>query len=199
LPKHNRSAGNGTETPPAGEVTLLLRQLKSGDRSKLDHLLELAYPSLRRLANHQFRAERFGHVLQPTALVNEAYLRIVAHRDQAWDSRAHFFGAVAQLMRRILIEHARNVQALKRGGRDCTISLHDIDVSGSQPSIEFLALDEALTGLEKVSSRQARIVEMRYFAGMSVPEVAEALGIDPRTVDRDWATARAWLRRRLLP
>jgi RNA polymerase sigma factor (TIGR02999 family) len=187
------------ETPLAGEVTLLLRQLKSGDRSKLDHLLELAYPSLRRLATHQFRAERLGHVLQPTALVNEAYLRIVAHRDQAWDSRAHFFGAVAQLMRRILIEHARNVQALKRGGRDCTISLHDIDVSGSEPSIDFLALDEALTGLERVSPRQARIVEMRYFAGMSVPEVAEALGIDPRTADRDWATARAWLRRRLHP
>jgi RNA polymerase sigma factor (TIGR02999 family) len=180
-------------------VTLLLRQLRSGDRSKLDQLLELAYPDLRRVAHHQFRAERFGHVLQPTALVNEAYLRIVAHKDQSWDSRAHFFGAAARLMRRILIEHARKVQALKRGGRDCFISLQDIDVPGSEPSIDFLALDEALTSLEKVSARQARIVEMRYFAGMSVPEVGEALGIDPRTVDRDWATARAWLRRRLHP
>jgi RNA polymerase sigma-70 factor (ECF subfamily) len=182
-----------------GKVTLLLRQLKSGDRTKFEQLLELVYPDLRRLAGHHFRAERPGHVLQPTALVNEAYLRLVAHEDQTWESRAHFFGAAAQLMRRILIEHARTVQAKKRGGRDGTIPLDGVDVPSTERPIDLLALDEALTNLEKVSPRQARIVELRYFAGMSVPEVAEAIGMDPRTVDRDWAVARAWLRLRLQP
>jgi RNA polymerase sigma-70 factor, ECF subfamily len=186
-------------TPPAGNVTLLLRQLKSGDRTKFDQLLELVYPNLRRLAGHHFRAEGPGHVLQPTALVNEAYLRLVAHEDQTWESRAHFFGAAARLMRRILIEHARTVQTQKRGGRDVTIPLDGVDVPIMERPIDFLALDDALTALEKVSPRQARIVELRYFAGMSVPEVAEAIGMDPRTVDRDWATARAWLRHRLRP
>jgi RNA polymerase sigma-70 factor (ECF subfamily) len=184
-------------TPPAGRVTLLLRELKSGDRAKLEQLLELVYPDLRRLAGHHFRAERPGHLLQPTALVNEAYLRLVAHDDQTWESRAHFFGAAARLMRRILIEHARVVHARKRGGRDGTIPLDGIDVPSTERPTDFLALDDALTALEKVSARQARIVELRYFAGMSVPEVAESIGVDPRTVDRDWAVARAWLRHRL--
>jgi len=187
-------------TPPrAGNVTLLLRELKAGDRTKFAQLVEVVYPDLRRLARHHFRAERPGHVLQPTALVNEAYLRLVAQEDQTWESRAHFFGAAAQLMRRILIEHARTVDARKRGGRDATMSLDGIEVPSTERPIDLLALDDALTALEKVSGRQARIVELRYFAGMSVPEVAEAIGMDPRTVDRDWATARAWLRRRLQP
>jgi RNA polymerase sigma factor (TIGR02999 family) len=184
-------------TPPAGTVTVLLRQLQAGDRTKFDQLLELVYPDLRRLAGHHFRAESPGHVLQPTALVNEAYLRLVAHEDQSWESRAHFFGAAARLMRRILIEHARTMQTQKRGGREGTIPLEGIDIPSPQRPIDFLALDAALTALEALSSRQARIVELRFFAGMSVPEVAEAIGVDPRTVDRDWATARAWLRRRL--
>ena len=182
-----------------GNVTLLLRELKSGKRAKLGQLLELVYPDLRRLAAQQFRAERPGHVLQPTALVNEAYLRLVAHQDQSWDSRAHFFGAAARLMRRILVDHARIARARKRGGRDGTVSLDGVDLRDVQRPIDLLALDSALKALEQVSPRQVRVVELRYFAGMSVPEVAEAIGMDPRTVDRDWATARAWLRRRLQP
>ena len=182
-----------------GNVTLLLRELKSGKRAKLGPLLELVYPDLRRLAAQQFRAERPGHVLQPTALVNEAYLRLVSHQDQSWDSRAHFFGAAAQLMRRILIDHARTARARKRGGRDGTVPLDGVDLRGVERPIDLLALDDALKALEQVSPRQVRVVELRYFAGMSVPEVAEALGMDSRTVDRDWATARAWLRRRLQP
>lgn len=184
---------------PARNVTELLRALRSGDRTKFDALLDLVYPDLRRLAARHFRAEGLGHVLQPTALVNEAYLRLVAHEDQTWENRVHFFGVAARLMRRILIEHARTLQTQKRGGRGATVPLDGIDVPIEARPMDFVALDEALTALGKVSPRQARIVELRYFAGMSVPEVAAALAMNPRTVDRDWAAARAWLRHRLQP
>lgn len=117
-------------TSSGGNVTVLLRQLRSGDRTSLEQLLELVYPDLRRLAQRHFLGERPGHVLQPTALVNEAYLRLITHKDQSWENRAHFFGAAGQLMRRILIEHARTVQARKRGGRDRTIPLDDVDAPG---------------------------------------------------------------------
>jgi RNA polymerase sigma factor (TIGR02999 family) len=180
-------------------VTFLLRQLRSGDRAILDQLTELIYPELRRLAARRFQAERTGHTLQPTALVNEAYLRLVAHDGQTWESRAHFFGAAAEIMRRILIDHARGCRAEKRGGGRGSLPLDEAMVVADAPSIDLLALDAALTDLAKLSHRQARIVELRYFAGLSVPETAEVLGLNPRTIDRDWATARAWLRRRLRP
>jgi RNA polymerase sigma factor (TIGR02999 family) len=183
----------------AGAVTLLLRQIRSIDSSSLERLVELIYPELRRLARGQLRRERPGHVLQPTALVNEAYLRLVAHDEQNWENRAHFFGAAAQAMRRILVDYARGQNARKRDAAWLppaeAVAAHLGDVA----AVDLLALDQALTELEKRSTRQARVVQLRYFGGLSVPETAEALGVTQRTVDRDWATARAWLRLRLTP
>ena len=164
----------------------------------LPDLMEVVYPELRRLARGLFRAERHGHLLQPTALVNEAYVRLIAHNHHNWHNRVHFFGAAAELMRRILVDHARANQARKRGGGTVT-TLEAAQLVADAPSIEILALDRALNELEQVSPRQVRIVELRYFGGLSVPETAEALGVNPRTVDRDWAAARVWLRRRLRP
>jgi RNA polymerase sigma factor (TIGR02999 family) len=165
----------------------------------MDRLMTLIYPELRRLARRQFRAERSDHLLQPTALVNEAYLRLVSHEAHTWENRSHFYGAAAQLMRRILIDHARAQRARKRNGDYAAIPLEEVAVFSEEPSIDVLALDEALTDLEKLSPRQVRIVELRYFAGSSIPEIAETLGMNARTVDRDWAAARAWLRHRLRP
>jgi RNA polymerase sigma factor (TIGR02999 family) len=159
--------------------------------------MELIYAELRRIAARQFREERPGHTLQPTALVNEAYLRLVAHNGQTWESRAHFFGAAAVIMRRVLIDHARASRADKRGGGQAAVMLDEASQAVNGPSIDLLALDVALTDLARISPRQGRIVELRYFGGLSVPETAEALGLNPRTVDRDWAAAKAWLRRRL--
>jgi RNA polymerase sigma factor (TIGR02999 family) len=181
----------------SGEVTVLLAQLRSGDQQTLARLIELIYPELRNLARKHFRQEKPGHVLQPTALVAEAYLRLVAHRDHRWENRAHFFGAASQVMRRILVEHARARNALKRQDR-CTIgSLDGISDRSESDVVDLIALDAALNQLEEQSRRQARIVQLRYFGGLSVPEVADVLQLTPRTVDRDWAAARAWLRRRL--
>lgn len=183
---------------PTDEITVLLRRARSGDESTLKALVELVYPELRALARAYFRRERPGHVLQTTALVNEAYLRLVSHEHHDWRNRAHFFGAAAQIMRRILVDYARAGRAQKRGGDH--VALSDIaDPVADGRSVELLALDEALSELEKLSARQARIVELRYFAGLSVSETAEALGVNARTVDRDWAAARAWLRRRMRP
>jgi RNA polymerase sigma factor (TIGR02999 family) len=179
------------------DVAVLLRRLRSGDRTSLDDLFAILYPELRKLAGGCFRQEGSGHVLQPTALVNEAYVRLIGQRQLEWQNRAHFLGAVAQVMRRILVDHARANQAGKRGGGRVAVALHEADVIAEPPRVELLALDEALRELEGVSSRQARIVELRYFGGLSVPETAEALGMNPRTVDRDWAAARVWLRRKL--
>jgi RNA polymerase sigma factor (TIGR02999 family) len=182
----------------AGEVTLVLNRLRAGDEGTLARLIELIHPELRKLAQRHFRHERPGHVLQPTALVNEAYLRLVGHRQHRWQNRAHFFAAASNLMRRILVEHARARKTLKRTD---VPSMQDDAVHGaSERDVEdLLALDAALEALEELSSRQAQIVQLRYFGGLSVPEAAEVLGVTPRTVDRDWAAARAWLRIRLQP
>jgi len=187
-----------SRSPTHGAVTVLLARLQAGDRSTLGALMEVVYPELRKLARALLRGERRGHLLQPTALVNEAYLRFVGHEDHGWQNRAHFFGAAAQLMRRILVDHARANLARKRGGGGVALTL-DAALAAEMPSIDMLALDRALDDLEKVAPRQARIVELRYLTGLSVPETAEALGMNPRTVDRDWAAARVWLRRRLNP
>jgi RNA polymerase sigma factor (TIGR02999 family) len=182
-----------------GAVTVLLGRLGRGDRAALAELTELVYPELRKLARALFRGERRGHLLQPTALVNEAYLRFVGHEHHDWQNRAHFFGAVAQLMRRILVDHARANLARKRGGGATTMTVAAAPLVAAMPTIDMLALDRALDELEKVSPRQARIVELRCLTGLSVQETAEALAMNPRTVDRDWAAARVWLRRRLRP
>jgi RNA polymerase sigma factor (TIGR02999 family) len=181
----------------ATQVTSLLREFRPGDGAAASRLMELIYPELKKLAQARLRHERAGHDLQPTALVHEAYMRLVAHEQHTWENRAHFYAAAANIMRRILIDHARRRQTQKREGEQTMLSLdHALDISQEQ-SVELLDLDEALSDLEKLSSRQARVVELRYFAGLSVPEVARALGVNARTVDRDWATARAWLRARL--
>ena len=184
-------------TSPATEVTRLLREFRPGDDDAASRLMELIYPELKKLARAQLRHERAGHDLQTTALVHEAYMRLVGHRHHTWANRAHFYAAAANIMRRILIDHARARQAQKREGERTALPLDEALTLGQEPSVELLELDEALSELEKLSPRQTRVVEMRYFTGLSVPEVARALGVNPRTVDRDWATARSWLRLRL--
>lgn len=190
--------GSPNLDPNPGAVTHLLQRLQTGDRTALPRLVDLVYPELRRVARGLLRNERPDHVLQPTALVNEAYLRLVAHERQDWQNRAHFFGAAAQLMRRILVDYARASSAKKRRNGS-VVEPEPETVAAPERSVEIIALDAALNELEGVSARQARIVELRYFGGLSVPETAEALGLNPRTVDRDWAAARVWLRRKLRP
>lgn len=185
---------NGTG---AGEVTLLLRSFRPGDGPAASRLMQLIYPELKRLAQSCLRQERPDHDLQPTALVHEAYLRLVAHESHNWESRAHFYAAAANLMRRVLIDHARARATRKRDGRRLTIALDEGMALTSEQSADLIDLDDALGELEQLSPRQARVVELRYFTGLSVPEVAHALGVNPRSVDRDWAAARAWLRVRL--
>jgi RNA polymerase sigma-70 factor (ECF subfamily) len=182
------------------EITLLLQQMRSGERAAVDRAMEVLYPELRKLAYGQFRRERAAaDLLRPTALVHEAYLRLVVQQDQNWQNRAHFFGAAAQAMRRVLIDFARARSARKRDDEMNAVSLDEALTLSAERPREMLALDEALARLEAISPRQARVVELRYFGGLSVEETAEALGLNPRTVDRDWALARAWLHRELRP
>jgi RNA polymerase sigma factor (TIGR02999 family) len=180
-------------------VTLLLRSFQPGDDTNASRLMELIYPELKKLARSRFRSERDGHVLQPTALVNEAYVKLVAHEHHNWETRAHFYAAAGNLMRRILIDYARARNAAKRGGERTEISLDQVLALTGEQSVDLLDLHEALSELEQFSPRQARVVELRYFVGLSVPEVARALGVNARSVDRDWAAARAWLRGKLKP
>ena len=182
-----------------GEVTNLLIELKNGNRDAESRLMPLVYGELRRLAGLYMRGERPGHTLQATALVHEAYLRLVGHEDVDWQNRAHFFGVAANLMRRILVDHARAKQAKKRGGGDQKVSLDQAVLVRPEAPEQFLALDEALERLAKRDPRQARIVELRYFGGLSEEETAEVLQISVRTVKRDWSVARAWLYQQLNP
>jgi len=179
-----------------GDVTILLQRLKSGGPCAFAQLLERIYPVLRKLARRHCEREHGSHVLQPTALVNEAYLRLVAHSDHRWNNRAHFYGAASQAMRRVLVDYARAANAGKRIPRDVVVPI-DAAVNSASRSRDLLALDEALDALERLSPRQARIVQLRFFGGFSIPEIADALQVTARTVDRDWATARAWLRLQL--
>ena len=190
-----------TRRPPVTDaepisVTSLLQQVRGGGRADLNRLIEAIYPELRRMAGAHLRRERRDHLLQPTALVNEVYLRLAAHRQHAWQSRSHFFGATSSIMRRILVEHARAQKRSKREHEDVPMDVARLASPVGDP-VSVLALDEALNELSQLSSRQARIVELRCFAGLSVPEAAAVLGVHSRSVDRDWAMARAWLRRRL--
>jgi RNA polymerase sigma-70 factor (ECF subfamily) len=180
-----------------GDVTTLLRQVNAGHRDAFGQLMALIYPRLRVLARSHFRRERAEHVLQPTALVNEAYLRMVSHDDHNWQNRTHFLGAASQLMRRILVDHARARHAKKRDGGHLAIRLDEEMAATGGSVVDMVALDEALDALERLSARQARVVQLRYFGGLTVPEIAATMGTTTRTVDRDWAMARAWLRVRL--
>jgi RNA polymerase sigma factor (TIGR02999 family) len=180
-----------------GEVTVLLAQLQAGGRDAFGRLIDRIYPVLRRMANRHVRRERRHHVLQPTALVSEAYLRLVKQSDHRWNNRAHFYGAASHAMRRVLVDYARAAKAQKRIDTAVIVPLDDARHAAEEPRVDLLALDEALRDLEKLSPRQATIVQLRFFGGLSASEIADALAITTRTVDRDWATARAWLRLRL--
>lgn len=184
-------------TTAPGEVTRLLREFQPGDGDAASRLMALIYPELKKIATSRFQHERNGHDLQPTALVHEAYIRLVGHENHSWESRAHFYAASANIMRRILVDYARSRNAQKREGGRTSIALDDGLSLTHEQSEDLLDLDLALTELEQLSPRQARVIELRYFVGLSVPEVAAALGLNPRSVDRDWAAARAWLRTRL--
>jgi RNA polymerase sigma-70 factor (ECF subfamily) len=185
------------ERQPVGstsaDVTMLLSRLAEGDKSVVPQLMPLVYDELRRLAASYMRRERPDHTLQPTALVHEAYLRLVEQRATSWKNRAHFFGVAAQLMRRILVDHARGRLRNKRGGEGQKVSLDEAFVFSPDQSAEIVDVDEALSRLEKLDPRQCRVVELRFFGGLTVDEAAEALHISPRTVEREWQFARAWL------
>jgi RNA polymerase sigma-70 factor, ECF subfamily len=178
----------------AKPITQLLYELKSGEREALGDLLPLVYDELRRLADNYLRRERVDHTLQPTALVHEAYLRLIGQKPIDWQNRAHFFGVAARLMREILIEYARARNRFKRGGGFKTIIALDDAVSfSSEKQLDVIALDEALSQLENLDERQARIVEMKFFGGLSIEEIAEVLDISPATVKREWSTAKLFL------
>ena len=174
-------------------MTQLLRRWSEGDGSVLNQLTPLVYDELRRLAGSYLRRERPDHTLAPTALIHEAYLRLVQQGQPEWQSRSHFFSFAAHLMRQILVDSARSHGAAKRGGAERRIALEDAMIASPERTADLLALDEALTKLAVFDERKARALELRYFAGMSVEETAEALGISPRTVDREMRMARAWL------
>jgi RNA polymerase sigma factor (TIGR02999 family) len=179
------------------DVTALLSQWRAGDAAAFDALVPLVYEQLRALADHYLRHEREGHTLQPTALVHEAYLRLAGQDHAGFNNRTHFFGAAATVMRRILVDHARRRNATKRGAGQVVQPLDEGLAAGLDPTIDFLALDEALTRLAGHSPTPARVVELRYFGGLSVEETATLLEVAPITVKRHWAFARAWLHREL--
>jgi RNA polymerase sigma factor (TIGR02999 family) len=180
-------------TPQPQDVTQLLKESARGDRAALDQLLPLVYQELRRMADRYLRKERADHTLQPTALVHEAYLRLVDQRDVEWQNRAHFFGVAAQMMRRILVDHARAQQTAKRGSGGIKVSLDDVFEISDEQLEDVLALDEALKALEQLDPQKSRIVELRFFGGLSIEETAEALGVGTATVIRQWRMAKAWL------
>jgi RNA polymerase sigma factor (TIGR02999 family) len=179
-------------------ITQLLVDWGKGDQAALEKLMPLVYDELRRLASNYLRRERATHTLQPTALVNEAYLKLVDQRNAQWQNRAHFFGISAQLMRRILVDHARQHQSANRGGSNQQrLSITSAERVAKQPEVDLLALNEALEELTQMDPQQAQIVELKFFGGLSIDETAEVLGISHATVERDWKMARAWLRRQL--
>jgi RNA polymerase sigma factor (TIGR02999 family) len=188
------------EARTSGEVTVLLQQVRAGDSSAAEKLIPLVLQELRTLARLQLRRERPGHTLQPTALVHEAYLRLVNDQARDWQNRAHFIGVSASVMRRILIDHARRKQALKRGsGEQSVAQAEDYAGISYEQAEELLALNIALDRLEAMNPRQRQVVELRYFGGLSLEETAEALKVSPITVKRDWLAARAWLKGQVRP
>jgi len=188
---------NSSENDSTPDVTRLLLDWGHGDRSALDSLLPLIYNELRRVAESYLRRDRPGHTLQATALVNEAFLRLIDQGQVNWQNRAHFFGAAANLMRQILIQHARANHAAKRGGERQKLYLDEAGDLAQSDDLDLIALDDALRDLEAVAPRQCRVVELRYFGGLDIEETAEALSISPATVKREWTMAKAWLRREI--
>ena len=181
----------------ANDVTGLLHEWQQGDRAAFDKLMPLVYGELRRIARRYMRKERAEHTLQTTALVNEAYVRLVGGRHQAWQDRAHFYAVVAQVMRHALVDHARRRLYAKRGAGAQTISFDERRVMADERAAELVRLDEALGDLARMDERKSRVVELRYFGGLSIEETAEVLGLSQMTVRRDWRAAKAWLYREL--
>lgn len=194
LPPRRREA---VGDPLSHEISHLLKEWSAGDRRALDQLTPLVYEELRHQAARYLRRERPGHTLQTTALIHEAYLRLIDAKDVPWQGRAHFFAIAANLMRRILVEHARRRNADKRGGSHVRVQLDEALAVADETDVEVLAIDEALDRLAAIDPQQARVVELRFFSGLSVEETAAALGVSPKTVKRDWSVARAWLRREI--
>ncbi len=181
----------------SNQVTQLLVRWRGGDRVALDALMPLVYTELRRLAKHYLQRERPDHTLQSTALVHEAFVRLVGQNSPQWQNRSHFFGVAAQLMRQILVDHARSHRADKRGGGVCKLTLNDAAEQPLPVDVDVVALDRALKALAELDPQQSRIVELKFFAGLSNEDASEVLGISSSTVKRDWVTARAWLFREL--
>ena len=184
-----------TQTPE--NVTQLLIGWSKGDKEALDKLLPLVYNELHRQAAAYLRRERVGHTLQTTALIHEAYVRLVDQKNVHWQNRAHFFGIAAQLMRRILVDHARTKKRVKRGGSNIRVSFSDATIKTEAQDLDIVALDQALERLARIDEQQSRIVELRFFSGLTVEDTAEVLGISPATVKRDWSMAKAWLHREI--
>jgi len=181
--------------PSPQQVTQLLVAWGGGDRAALDELMPLVYEELRRLAHHYMSRERAGHTLQTSALINEAYLRLVDQKNINWQDRAHFFGIAARLMRQVLVEYARKRRYAKRGGEARRVPLDEAMIVSEERAADVVALDDALKSLAEIDPRQSQIVELRFFGGLSIEETAEVLGVSPGTVMRDWTLAKAWLRR----
>jgi len=183
--------------PSDQDVTRLLIEWSKGDRGALDALVPLVYDELRRLAQLYLSREKPGHTLSSTALVHEAYLRLVRQEDMSWQNRAHFFAVAARMMRRILVDHARKHNYAKRGGGAMTLSLDEAVAPAKERELDLVALDDALEALAKLDERQCRMVELRFFGGLSIEETSEVMGVSTPTVKREWASARAWLYREI--
>ena len=183
--------------PSPGEVSQLLVDWGNGDKAALDRLTPLVHEELHRLAHRHMRQERPNHTLQTTALVNEAYVRLADQRNLHWKNRAHFFSIASELMRRILVDLARAHYRVKRGGGALQVSLDEAAIVSQERAGELVALDEALTRLAEMDERKSKVVELRFFGGMTVEETAEALGVSPITIKREWSTAKAWLYREI--
>jgi RNA polymerase sigma factor (TIGR02999 family) len=179
------------------EVTQLLINWSQGDQSALDELIPLVHAELRRLARHYLARENPGHTLQTSALINEAYIRLIDQQDMPWQNRAHFFGVAAQVMRHILIDHSRRYCSAKRGGGARKIALDEVMLVNDKRAEELVALDDALKTLATLDPRKSQIIELRFFGGMSIEETAEVLKVSPITVTREWRAAKAWLRREM--
>ena len=184
-------------TPAPNEITQLLIDWSKGSQDAFEHLFPLVYEELRRLAHRYMRRECPGHTLQTTAVVHEAYLRLIDQKHVQWQNRAHFFAIAAQMMRRILITHAQSHAYAKRGGGALKVSLDDAAVLSPERATELIALDEALKGLTAIDVRRSQVVELRFFGGLDNEEIAEVLKISPNTVTRDWNVAKAWLYREM--
>ena len=190
---------DGDPAPPRGDVTLLLRRVGAGESEAIDRLFSVVYDELRALAGRQFRALPANHTLQPTALIHEAYLRLVRTDELELKDRAHFFALSSRVMRQLLVDHCRRRRAAKRGGGRVPMGLEDVAGPDQGTELPILELDEALQRLGALDERKSRVVELRFFGGLSVPEVAEVLEVSVRTVEADWTMARAWLKRELEP